>query len=345
MTAAKGAGTDWLKLQSKRVTDGVAGTVGLQEALSVPVEAWLREHGVQYAPPGMIPLSIVDIKRSLGNQARRDPLVQDSVDRFAIGMKEGAYFPPIVAFAFAGKLVIVDGNNRVAAAMRANLTEIFGIVISERTPSETIQRLTVEANAHHGVTPELSWRLEQAFHLISIGYTDGAAAAAAGVSTSQITTGRRLREADERAREMRIPGFESLPATTRGLLAQFKDDPVFLAAAKLVISSEMTIEEVREMIRTVKNFNSEAAKLAAVEGIVQERAVMHGSSRAVGRPVARVNSPKAQLISGSGMILKSNAEDLVRNLRTEEDRLAVLDRVKSLELYLAGLRAAIEGKR
>ena len=52
-------GTDWLKSQAKRVTDGEALPVTASVAAVVEVEAWLQRHGVAYAPPAAVPMAVV----------------------------------------------------------------------------------------------------------------------------------------------------------------------------------------------------------------------------------------------------------------------------------------------
>lgn len=341
MATAPVTGTQWLRRQATRVTEGEKLAVSAPVAVTVEVEAWLQEHGVRYAPPAAIPMQLIDERRSRGNQARKDPLVADSVDRFTAAMKSGATFPPIVVYPHGGKVVIIDGNNRQAAARKAGWESITGIVIAEDTPSETIQLLTVEANATHGVTPELSWRIQQAFHLCSLGFTDTAASKAAAVSVTQLRAARQVQEADQRAKALRILGFSDLANATRQALAAVKDDMVFFQLAKLAVVSRMTTEDVREVLRHLKTLRSESDRISYISEVAENRAVDQATAKAVGRASNRVNNPKHSLVTGIGKLTKINEADLIRQIVTSHDRDQVRKRVKEALVKLQMVELAL----
>lgn len=342
MAAPGKSGTDWLKNQTKKIGDGAKLPVDEVRAAIVQVEAWLQSHDVQYAPPAQVPLHLIDEKRSRTNQARRDAIVAESVDRFATAMKAGAAFPPIVCFVNGGKLVIIDGNNRQAAAKKAAKESLLGIIVAEDTPSEMIQLLTVEANAHHGVTPELSWRLQQAFHLVSIGFNDIQAAASAGVTVQQIRAARQVQEADARARALKISGFNGLPISMRQVLSPVKDDAVFFQASKVALDTGMTTDEVREMIRHCKTLGAEGARVEYIGSVAKTRGIEAATRKAVGRAIHRVSSPKTALVTGIGQLMKVDEAALARQIVTVHDRDLVMQRLKLLEEKLLALQVAVD---
>lgn len=335
------SGTEWLRSQAKRVGDGDELPVTEQVALLVEVEAWLQRHGVQYAPPVAIPMYLIDEKRSRANQARRDAIVADSVDRFAAAMKSGVGFPPIVVYPSGGKLVIVDGNNRQAAAKKAGRETIVGIVIAEETPSELIQLLTVEANAHHGVTPELAWRVQQAFHLCSLGFTDQQAADAAAIGVQQLRGARAVQEADQRARALRIPGFTDLAQVSRQSIGVLKDEAVFYQAAKTAVETAMTVEEIRDLVRQVKSLPSEGARIEHIGAVAKERSIERATRKTLGKTIGRVSSPKQSLVAGIGKILAVDSAALTRQIVTSHDRDLVNARLRALERKLAEMVVAM----
>jgi ParB-like chromosome segregation protein Spo0J len=335
-------GTEWLKNQARKVSEGAELPVSHEIASAVEVEAWLQRHAVRYSPPTAVPMALIDEKRSRANQARRDPIVVESVERFATAMRAGAPFPPIVCYIDGGKLVIIDGNNRQAAARKAGKDLISGIVIAEDTPSELIQLLTVEANAHHGVTPELSWRLQQAFHLCKLGFTDAQAAEAASVSIPQLRSGRAVLEADQRARRMKISYFTDLPNQARQSLGVLKDEAVFFQAAKVSISTSMNAEQIRQMVRDVKALPSEGARIEFIGTVAEQRGIEAATRKALGKAVNRVSSPQMALVSGIGKILKVDEAALVRNIVTVHDRDLVAKRCKLLEDKLLAILVALE---
>ncbi len=339
--AALKSGTDWLRARAKQTGDGGDLPVTNEVAVQVEVETWLQSRGVHYAPATDIPMGLIDEKRSRANQARRDPIVAESVDRFTTAMKTGAVFPPIVAYPDAGRLVIIDGNNRQAARRRAGFDTIFGIVLAEDTPSELIHLLTVEANAHHGVTPELSWRVQQAFNLCSIGWPDTDAAEAAGLSVAQLRSARTVQEADQRARSLRLAGFADLPASSKGALAALKDDAVFFQLSKLVIQTGMTTEEIHEIKRVLRALTSETARIEHIAAVAQTRTTQRITRRAAPGKHSRVHSPKTAIAAGIGKLLAVDPGALARQVVTVHDRDALLGRLDAAEKKLALLRATL----
>lgn len=343
MTAGeRPTGTDWLKSQVRKIGEGDVLPVSAGRATSIEVEEWLQRKGVQYAPPSLIPMGYIDEKRSRANQARRTAIVDDSVDRFAVRMRADESFPPIVTYVSGGKLIIIDGNNRQAAARKAGKDSIFGIVIADDTPSELIQLLTVEANAHHGVTPELAWRLQQAFHLCSLGFSDTHAAEAAAVTVNDIRKARQIQEADQRARSLKIEGFQGLPQTMKTLLVVLKDEAVFYQAAKTAIDTGMTGEEVRDMVRIVKTLPSEGARIEHIGGVAKERGLEAAMRKAIRREGYRVSSPKQSLVTAIGKLLAVDAAALARQIVTTHDRDEVNRRIRLLEEKVLELQVAMD---
>lgn len=334
------SGTEWLRRQAKNVGDGEPLAVGTEIADAVGVEAWLQSRGVRYAPPGPIPMELIDEKRSRANQARRDPIVPESVDRFTIAMKAGAVFPPIVAYPDGGKLVIIDGNNRHASTRRAALPVINGIVLAEDTPSEIIHLLTVEANARHGVTPELGWRIHQAFSLCAIGWNDTEAADAAGLSVAQLRNARAVQDADQRARSLRVPGFATLPASSKVALVGTRDEAVFSRLARVAVETAMTTDEIREVTRALRQLPSEAARVDHVNQVAKTRTIQKSVRRTENKH-SRVHSPKMALSAGIGRMMAVDPAALVKQIVTAAERDQVIARIGEAKKKLALLEATM----
>lgn len=339
MTAAPKAGTDWLRRNVRKIGEGAELAVTQEVASSVEVEAWLKRRNVQYAPPTGIPMALIDERRSRGNQARRDPLVAESVERFATAFRQNNIFPPIVVYPLGGKLIIIDGNNRQAAAKKAGREHIQGIIISDTTPSEVIQLLTVEANAHHGVTPELSWRLKQAFHLIGLGFSDQEAAEACGVTTGQVRNARATQQCEERARQLRIHNFAAVSTTTKQLLNVLKDEAVFYQACLVTVNHDLGVEDVRDLLREIKKQPSEADRIRVIAEIAKAKTVEQATKKAMNS--RKVSAPKHSLVAGMGLIMNCDESSLTRNILTEHDRSEVrkrldeaVDKILSIQIAL-----------
>jgi hypothetical protein len=257
-------------------------------------------------------------------------------------MRNGAVFPPIVCYPVAGKLVIIDGNNRQAAARKANLDTISGIVIAEDTPSEIIAVLTVEANARHGVTPDPAWRVQQAFYLCSLGCTDERAAESASISVTQLRSARAVQAADQRARSLKIHGFADLAAATRQNLGGLRDEAVFYQASKLAVDTGMTLDEVRELTRAVKTMASEGDRIAHIGTVSKTRGLERATRRAAGgKGHGRVHSPKTALASAIGKILAVDPAILARQIVTTHDRDTINHRLVLLKRHTQTLELAM----
>ncbi len=331
--------TDWLRRQTRQIEEHTTTSVSEQEASTVTVEAWLQRRGVKYAAATGIPMAMIDTKRSRANQARKDPLVSDSVDRFAQGMRAGRPFPPIVVFSLGNKLVIVDGNNRHEAAVRAKREFIHGIVIDPTTDGDLIQLLTVEANSSHGHTPPVEWRVRQAQGLTQRGFSDNEAAEAAGITPLQLKNARSAAEADGRARKLGIHGFADLSQTHKKDLNVLKADPVFFAAAKLVTTERLNHEQTKALIRDIKAGRSEAEQLA----IVAEQAASYELEQATKKAMKKgVSSPKNSLAAGIGLVLKCDPHMLVSQIVTAHDRDTIARRLREAEDAILEIHIAME---
>ncbi len=337
--AAHHQATDWLRRQTNQVGVHDTLSVGEEVAAATQIEAWLQRRGVRYAPATGIPMAMIDTKRSRMNQARRDPIVSESVERFVAALKAGRTFPPIVVYALGNKLVIVDGNNRHEASFRAKREYIHGIIIDEKTDSDLIQLLTVEANAGHGVTPPLEWRIRQAFHLVSIGHGDETASEAAGITIGQLRNARAASEAEQRAKVLRILNFSELSATAKQYLNALKLEPVFHAAGRLAAENKLGLEQVRDLCRAVKTGRTEAEQLAIV---AQQHKMLVAENAAKKALTKRVNSPKNALVAGIGLITNCDPHALVSQIRTVHDRDIIKKRLRDMEDKLLEIQIAME---
>lgn len=308
-------------------------------ASMVEVEAWLQRRGVAYAPSTDIPMSMIDSKRSLMNQARRDPLVSDSVERYVVGYKKNDPFPPIVCYAVGNRLVIVDGNNRHAAAKKAGRESMLGIVIDEKTPSDLIQLLTVEANARHGKVEPLEWRVKQAIGLVALGRTMEESAEAAGLSMTQLRNAKKSYDADNRARSLKIFGFSEISATAKQYLAGIKDDPIFRAASILVVGRKLSVEQVMALVRDVKAARSEAERLEVIREASDEyevdRIIRKGEKKGFG-------SPPQRIFTGAGIFKACDPTELVASIRTKHDRDEVNRRLEEAQEHIFAIQEAME---
>lgn len=336
------AAQDWLKKQTVKVSQHTTLQVSEETAATIEVEAWLQRRGVKYAPATGIPMAMIDERRSRANQARKDALVPESVERFANSFREGRPFPPIVCYALGNRLIIIDGNNRHEAAKRARRDYLLGIIIDETTPSEMIQLLTVEANNGHGVTPDKAWRVRQANHLVTLGFSDAKAAEASGVTPVQMKNARAAAEASARARKLNIVGFDELSDSNKTVINVVKSDPVFLAAARLTVAQRLAHDQLKDVLRAIKTGRSEAEQLA----IITEQAELLNVELAAKKAETRrgVSSPKNALVSGVGLITKCDPAALVSQILTVHDRDTIAKRLDEAVDCILAIQVEMEKK-
>lgn len=331
---------EWMRRQVRKVeTRDTLTDKERAVAATVEVEAWLQREKVAYAPTTAIPMNMIDEKRSRNNQARRDPLVEDSVARYTVAMKAGAPFPPIVLYPVGNRLVIVDGNNRHAAAKKAGCQAISGIVISETTPSDVIQLLTVQANSRHGKTEPVEWRVRQAIGLMAVGHSMEKAADASGVSVIQLRNAKAAAEADIRARQLKIFGFPDLPSTSKQYLNSLKDEPIFRAASILAVGKKMNIEQVMSLCREVRKGRSEADRLEIIDTVAQgfdnDLIAKKAQKKGFGAPPQRV-------FTGAGIFMACDPAELVSSIRTVHDRDEVNRRLEEAVTRIFEIQEAME---
>lgn len=332
---------------SKQASTAVAvePTCDASEAIDSQVERFLQLHGIRYAPKTMFPIGAVNEKASLSNQARDVPLIPENVDRYAQAIKQGDYLPPLIVFKQGDAVVIVDGNNRYAGHKRAGSQFFPAFLIAEDTPSELIALLTVAANNNHGETPSIQWRLKQAAYLVSIGYSTDQAADAAGVTKHRLGDFQATMRADARAKDMKISGFTDLAASSRMSLGRLPLDSVFYQAARTVIDTEMGTEDVRLLIKGIREQSTEAAMIEHIGKVAGDRKLEAKKREAGGK--GKVKSPVMSLNAALGMIMNVDGGAIARQVLTDTDRQLIIRRLdaageKLIELQLALTESRLE---
>jgi len=318
------------------------------EATGVALTKWLDGHGVVHSGVETIAMGLIDTKASRDNQARMIALVSASVERFTIAMKRGDLFPPIILYFKGNRLVILDGNNRHEAAIKAGHKTISGIIISPDTPSEMIQLLMVEGNTKHGETPSLEWRLRQAQGLVGQGYAITDAAEACGITASQYNLAAAADKAIARAARMGIQGFDKLGKTLMQKLGTLSDDKVFHAASAVVIETRLSQPEVAELIGRLKKRGSEADRLQLLGELSDSHKVRAATTAALnrnGNAKGGLSSPKNAVATAVGKLLKVDPIALRRSVLTEGEHNEVKKRLEEAADKILVLQVELEGVR
>jgi integrase/recombinase XerD len=137
----------------------------------------------------------------LHNQARFQPIDESRVETYAEAMKRADKFPPVISHGKIGKLIQVDGNHRLQAAIRVKKPLDTYII---NAPAQTVVALTFEANVRHGWGTSEDERVQQALYLMENGASVKSAASALAISEKLVNAASIRRNTDRRFLECSI---------------------------------------------------------------------------------------------------------------------------------------------
>lgn len=306
--------------------------------------AWLTELHLEFELVEDLDLTRIDWKASLRNQARFEPIDDDVVERYTEAMARGDRFPPIIAryLGKSGHLVVVGGNHRVAAARKAKVP--LGAYLIGCT-DEVALRISYEDNRRHGLPPSDEERIEQAGHLIALGWTQADASAAVGVSPGKLQRAQQSAAANTRAKELEVKGFDALAQGIRWRLATVKSDAVFIAASQLAVDAGLPTQDVFDLVTPLNAARSEAAALALVEDARRasiERVQLKASGHSGGPRAPTSARVKLQRALTEVLMVKASA---VAASTLPDQRAELRARVKEAALLLMDIDRSLGGKR
>ena len=320
------------------------------------IRAWLTSRKANVLPGVYnFPLGLINEKASQANQARDEAIIEDAVDRYSMGVKRGDIFPPIVIYYPGGgsktvaqlykeraKANIVDGNNRYVAFKRAGKTEIPAIILAADTPSEIIYLLTVEANTRNGEPVSREFRLRQAVHLNNIGWNIDVACQAAGIPRSVFNDHKKTEAAKERARRLGAHKYASLPKTQQVALARIKDDRPFVEVVSLCADTAMNTDDLNRFMKEFRACTSEQQRAQLVQSTRDSRRVAAATQKALASGRSRTHSPKHDLATSIGKLLKVDPGLLAGSILRDEERAHIMAQLESVATHVFDIMSAIE---
>lgn len=303
----------------------------------------LDELGVTYTHHEALDLALIDEAASLRNQARFEPLDPDAVDRYADAMTAGDQFPPIIvhhAKTARAKQpwIILSGNHRYHAAIKADV-KLPGYVIDKVDDPTVLLRIAYQDNAHHGLALSRPERLRHAVHLMDNGFVQRDAARCVGIGEGEVSTYRRIRDAQERAQAAGIAAFDTLPDRVQEKLCRIDLEAPFIAAARLATRARLSAPQADEVAKAIKAARSEAAALEAVEELTaQHRERIQASAGGMRKRQISGRSALLDVCSRAGAL---SQPDVIRSVIDDQDA-TILRRscAKAIE-KLESVRAAI----
>lgn len=331
---------DWLKQSTEQAT--TAPKTEFSGDLDVAkVEKWLAEFGVSYSELMDLPISVIDEKKSRQNQARPVAVLPDHVEEIARELRDGKPMPPVVGYKSGSRVVLIDGNHRDAAHRKVGLPTIRAFVLHPDTSSETILEMSVAANVGGTEGVELSWRIRQAVNLIAAGFDMSRACRRAGVSVKSVTDFRKMAQAEERARSLRIYGFDGAGTMMKLKLAVLASDPVFLQASRVAIDTKMSFKEVEIFVRDLKACVDEASMIGVIGKVAEERKMAEKARKVLGRK-SPIRDGRLGFITGLGKIMHADPGTIARMTLTDKERYDLIRRCNEAGEHIIAIQIALE---
>lgn len=239
-----------------------------------PTEQWLRDEHAPFTYVEELSWNKFDIPLSRRNQARvaaKNGLLEEVVANYAAAMGQGRQFPAVVAYEGKRGYVLIDGNQRQAAAERAKCPATDVYLVQSDDP-RLLDGLTRAANTINGQPPLNEERLEHAkyFHKV-YGTPIVEIARSFNISFSQLNAAIRGDETRQRLGTLgvEIPEARGLRdtrsiAATCAKLASIHSDPVLKEAAQLIFEARLSSTLVDELLGLLRQARSEQAQLVQI---------------------------------------------------------------------------------
>jgi ParB-like chromosome segregation protein Spo0J len=246
-------------------------TVGMK---SEQVEAFLRRQGVDFHCLDL-PFGVFNVQASLSNQARvadDDPALDEEwVQFYQWRYEDGEQAPALIAYQRpGGKYVLLDGNRRLAAAMRAakkaGVTRHTTYVVESSDPL-VLERVGAGANRDLvGAPPTRATLLAQAVRMVKHGMLQSDAMKVLHLTKEQVSNAVRLAEVSE------LLGAHNVKRTALMTDSWLRDlmplrragDDVFVEAVKTARDVGANGDQARELARAVQKQPTQDGKLKAV---------------------------------------------------------------------------------
>jgi hypothetical protein len=281
-------------------------------------EQMLQAHLVDFVYVEDVDITQVDVELSLRNQARIDPpLHTDTVASYAEAARDGADFPAIIGYYDDnGKFVVIDGNHRVNAFLKAGIKTIDVYVVE--AAQDVIQALTYMANATHGRPPTEEERLHHAIHLRDLGYGNKEAARALGLTEGKVSQAWQLEGQMRRARRLGVQkAVQALNKDIRVKVNPIQSDNVFKTLVTFLATSKgLTRIEIADLVNSVRASTTEKDQLQA---IVDFKETKQNEQRTQGRNKYRHNARQG-LLPHLGYIHQQEPEAVRNATLTPEQR-------------------------
>lgn len=279
---------------------------------SVQYEGLFKAWNLQYELVPAMP--IADIGRDDSTQVRElaHRAIPANVEQYALQMKNGTEFPPVVIW--AEQRWLLDGNTRLSAAKRIGL-ETFAVYRVSIPFLAMAKALTAALQELSGQKLTSDERRAAALNMIELDFSDASIGATLGVTAESARQWRRLHEVAERAeRTGTAEQIAKMNKTNRLALAKITHDEPFRELVMAIADGKPDVKEVREVAEQVATATSDDAALGVV-----------GEARAQWVPLGpeprktRVNRRAQQARMHIGGLLALGDSELIDHAKAADD--------------------------
>jgi hypothetical protein len=115
-------------------------------------ESLLSSYEIRTATLVRLDLDTIDTARGLKNQARINPVDNETVLKYTRAVKDGSQFPPILCRQISEtEIYPLDGNHRIGAYQAAGIAQIETYLI--RCTDDLARSISFASNTSHGMAP------------------------------------------------------------------------------------------------------------------------------------------------------------------------------------------------
>jgi len=187
---------------------------------------------------------------------------QENVNEYAIQMRAGAMFPPMVA---THSRRLIDGNTRKGAAETIGL-ETFPVYLVKLPQASYGPMIGAALNQMGGkrLTDEEAFLAAET--MIRNGHADEAIARTIGKSAASIRNYRRQTRYKDAAERTGV-GEVKITATAQRALADIKLDEPFKEAVELVSTAKLQPRDIQDLVEKIADTRSEAQALEVIQDV------------------------------------------------------------------------------
>lgn len=294
-----------------------------------------------------------DYDKSLANQARFEALDEDTVEQYREAVDRGDPFPAVIAYRPRKnmKLLIIDGNHRLAAHKLANKPiDVYEVATGTRGP--TIALMTFSFNTRHGRPTSEEERVMQALYLLDNGATIPVAASTVNIPERVVRRAVAKQSADKRAVDVGADRreWDALGQSSKSRLLNISTDEGFKDAIHLAYAAGLGSEEIFELVALLNGSKSAVKQRSIVKNqyaVFSERIQDSGGGVLNQNKDRKGINPKARMAMALGqlMVLPEDISQITRAYIGEERTTTaktLMEVSKRLALIATSLDASVK---